>query len=171
VLQPFEILNDLKRSHKTARHPIHANRVQIARNLLRLHTLAGCIDRTIALLADFFYIVEQMSSGNPIRSLGEFERAVLLAVSRLRDTAYGVAIRVELEQRLSRPVSLGSVYTTLDRLLAKGLVSTSPGEPTPERGGRAKKFFAIEARGLEALEQARRATEAMWAIDPVVSTQ
>ncbi|HYK02585.1 MAG TPA: PadR family transcriptional regulator [Thermoanaerobaculia bacterium] len=112
-----------------------------------------------------------MSSGNPIRSLGEFERAVLLAVTRLGYTAYGVAIRAELEQRLSRPVSLGSVYTTLDRLLAKGLVSTSQGEPTPERGGRAKKFFAIEARGLEALEHARRATEAMWAMNPVAGTQ
>jgi PadR family transcriptional regulator, regulatory protein PadR len=121
--------------------------------------------------ADFFYIVEQMSSGNAIRPLGEFERAVLLAVTRLGDTAYGVAIRAELEQQLSRPVSLGSVYTTLDRLLAKGLVSTSQGEPTPERGGRAKKFFAIEARGVEALEHARRTAEAMWGLNPAVRTQ
>lgn len=111
-----------------------------------------------------------MSAGHPIRSLGEFERAVLLAVTRLGDTAYGVAIRAELEQRLSRSVSLGSVYTTLDRLLAKGLVSASQGEPTPERGGRAKKFFAIEARGIEALEHARRASEAMWAMNPAVRT-
>ena len=112
-----------------------------------------------------------MSSGNTIRPLGEFERAVLLAVARLGATAYGVAIRAELEQRLGRPVSLGSVYTTLDRLLAKGLVSTSQGEPTPERGGRAKKFFSIEARGAEALEHARRTTEAMWAMEPAVRTQ
>ncbi len=125
----------------------------------------------VASRANFFYIVEKMTVGDPNRPLGEFERAVLLAVMRLGSTAYGVAIRAELEQRLGRPVSLGSVYTTLDRLLAKGLVSTSQGEPTPERGGRAKKYFAIEARGAEALEHARRATEAMWAMSPAVGTE
>jgi len=102
-----------------------------------------------------------------VRPIAEFERAVLLAVSRLQENAYGVSIREELEKRLDRSVSLGAVYTTLDRLLEKGMVSTSVGEPTPERGGRAKKFFAVEARGIEALEHSRRVSDAIWAITPL----
>ena len=102
----------------------------------------------------------------PSRPLGEFERAVLLAVLRLGDIAYGVAIRDELQKHLRRRISFGAVYTTLDRLLEKRLVSTRTGAPTPERGGRAKKFFTIEPRGLESLEHARRASEAIWAMTP-----
>jgi len=120
---------------------------------------AGC-----CIGSDFFYNVESMSR---IRPLGEFERAVLLAVLRLRDNAYGVAIRDELETQLRRSVSFGAVYTTLDRLLEKRLVSTYSGDPTPERGGRAKKFFKVEARGMESLEHARRASEAIWGINPL----
>jgi PadR family transcriptional regulator PadR len=103
----------------------------------------------------------------PLRPLGEFERAVLLAVMRLGDQAYGVTIRAELQTRLGRDVSLGAVYTTLDRLADKGLASSSLGQPTPERGGRAKKFFSVEARGIEALRHSRRASDAIWAISPV----
>ena len=105
----------------------------------------------------------------PSRPLGEFERAVLLAVLRLDENAYGVAIREELEKRLRRAVSFGAVYTTLDRLLEKRLVSTYTGDPTPERGGRAKKFFKVEPRGVESLEHARRASEAIWGITPLPS--
>ena len=83
--------------------------------------------------------------------LGEFERAVLLVVARLGDGAYGVPIRQELEARLNRPVSVGAVYATLDRLAEKGFVSSSVGEPTATRGGRAKKYFRVEASGIEAL--------------------
>ena len=104
-----------------------------------------------------------------VRPPGEFERAVLLAVLRLGDNAYGVAIRAELEKRLRRNVSFGAVYTTLDRLLEKRLVSTYTGDPTPERGGRAKKFFKVEPRGVESLEHARRASEAIWGINPLPS--
>jgi PadR family transcriptional regulator PadR len=99
-----------------------------------------------------------------MRPLGDFERAVLLALIRLGDGPYGVNIRQELETRLGRAISLGAVYTTLDRLLEKRMVSTRFGDPTPQRGGRAKKFFTIEALGLAALEQARRSSEAIWAI-------
>jgi DNA-binding PadR family transcriptional regulator len=105
----------------------------------------------------------------PARPLGEFERAVLLAVLRLDENAYGVAIRDELEKRLHRGVSFGAVYTTLDRLLEKRLVSAYNGDPTPERGGRAKKFFKVEPRGLESLEHARRASDAIWGINPLPS--
>jgi DNA-binding PadR family transcriptional regulator len=105
------------------------------------------------------------------RPVAEFERAVMLAVLRLGDAAYGVAIRQELENRLERNVSFGSVYTTLDRLLKKKLVSSTTGEPTPERGGRAKKFFAVTTAGMVALEHARRASRAIWAITPVRVTK
>jgi len=105
------------------------------------------------------------------RPLGGFEQAVLLALVSLKDEAYGVSIRNELERQLGRSVSFGAVYTTLDRLLAKGLVNAHLGEPTSERGGRAKKFFTIDPRGLEALRHTRHATQALWAITPLPRTQ
>jgi DNA-binding PadR family transcriptional regulator len=101
------------------------------------------------------------------RPIAEFERAVMLAVLRLGDEAYGVAIRHELQARLERSVSFGAVYTTLDRLLRKELVSSTIGQPTAERGGRAKKFFLVTKAGTAALEHARRASRAIWAITPV----
>jgi PadR family transcriptional regulator PadR len=170
VFHPFEILDGFHQPTKPHGPAIHANRVQIARKSLKLRDVALALLLTLARAVDFFYIVYEMSADTPVRPPGEFERAVLLAVLRLGAAAYGVSIRAELEQRLSRTVSLGSVYTTLDRLLAKGLVTASHGEPTPERGGRAKKFFTIEARGVAALEHARRTADAVWAIDPVVRT-
>jgi len=108
---------------------------------------------------------------NGKRPIAEFERAVMLAVLRLGDEAYGVAIRHELEYRLKRGVSFGAVYTTLDRLLGKGLVSSSIGDPTPERGGRAKKFFLVTRAGSAALDHARRASRAIWAISPARTTK
>ena len=102
-----------------------------------------------------------------MRPLGEFERAVLLALIRLGEGAYGVSIREELENRLDRTVSFGAVYTTLDRLSEKGMVSSHMGAPTAERGGRAKKFFKIEGGALLALEHTRQASNAVWAINPL----
>ena len=104
-------------------------------------------------------------------SVGEFERAVLLAVIRLGDVAYGVSIRDHLEEVLQRRISFGAVYTTLDRLFEKGFVSTRFGDPTPQRGGRAKKFFTVLPRGRRALERAREASEAIWSISPIRSTK
>lgn len=102
-----------------------------------------------------------------MKTLGEFERAVVLAVLRLGVDAYGVNVRRELETALERPVSFGAVYTTLDRLLDKGLLSTYSGDPTPERGGRAKKFFKIEAAGRKALTHARKTSDAIWRLEPI----
>ena len=111
-----------------------------------------------------------MDDLKPTRPLGEFECAVLLAVARLGEGAYGISIRADLKARLGREVSIGAIYTTLERLRQKGLVSVFHGDPTPERGGRAKKFFAIEQRGAAALEETRRLSEAMWGMDPVTQT-
>ena len=85
--------------------------------------------------------------------LGRFEEIVLLALVRLGENAYGVTIRREIAERTGRDISFGSVYTSLERLARKGYVSPRMGEPTPERGGRAKRYFKIEAPGLHALNQ------------------
>ena len=89
--------------------------------------------------------------------LGEFEQLVLLALLRLGDDAYGVTIRDTLQRRAGRVASFGAIHSTLRRLEAKGLVSSSLGEPSPVRGGRAKKFVAVTRRGKAALHEARHA--------------
>ena len=94
--------------------------------------------------------------------MGEFEQLVLLAVLRLGNHAYGVEIREEIERRTGRDVSYGAVYTTLDRLGTKGFVAFDLGESTPERGGRARKYFRVEPAGKAALRDARRALTVMW---------
>lgn len=95
--------------------------------------------------------------------LGEFEIVVLLAVARLGDDAYGMTIRMEIEERTGRGVSLGTVYNTLRRLQRKGYLASELGDPTPERGGKAKRFYALEPEGAEALERSRRMFERLWA--------
>lgn len=97
----------------------------------------------------------------PRYALGDFERAVLIALIRLKDNAYGVTIRQHLSDRLQRDVAIGAVYTTLQRLEDKGYVSSTLGEPTAARGGRAKRFFRLEAPGAEALARSERAAAAL----------
>jgi PadR family transcriptional regulator len=87
--------------------------------------------------------------------LGQFEELVLLALVRLRENAYGVTIRREIGDRTGRSVSIGAVYTTLERLERKGYISSQLGEATPERGGRAKRFFRIKAPGIKILNENR----------------
>jgi PadR family transcriptional regulator len=90
-------------------------------------------------------------------ALGEFEQVVLLATLRLGDDAYGVTIRREIAQCTEREPAPGALYTTLDRLEEKGLVSSAYGDPTPERGGRAKRYFIVTASGVRAVARAQRA--------------
>jgi PadR family transcriptional regulator len=94
--------------------------------------------------------------------LGGFELLVLLALIRLGDDAYGVPICDAIEESSGRDVSIGSVYITLERLGEKGLVSSRLGEPTAERGGRAKTYFRITAKGLREVRQAQRTLTALW---------
>jgi PadR family transcriptional regulator PadR len=94
--------------------------------------------------------------------LGGFELLVLLALIRLGDDAYGVPISEAIEESSGREVSLGSVYITLERLERKGLVSSKLGEPTAERGGRAKTYFRITATGLREVRQARQTLMGLW---------
>lgn len=93
--------------------------------------------------------------------LGEFEHLVLLALLRLGEQAYGVTVRREIAQRAERDVSLGAIYATLDRLEAKRLVRSRVGEPTAERGGRAKRYFRVTARGEAAVERTQHTLRRM----------
>jgi|SRR5262245_34009497 len=94
--------------------------------------------------------------------LGGFELLVLLALIRLDHEAYGVPIANAIEDSSGRAVALGSVYITLERLERKGLVSSRLGEPTAERGGRAKTYFRITAKGLREVRLARQTLINLW---------
>jgi PadR family transcriptional regulator PadR len=94
--------------------------------------------------------------------MGEFEQLVLLAVLRRNNDAYGIEVRDEIEKRTGRDISYGAVYAALDRLERKVYVSHRLGEPTPERGGRARKYFSVEAAGADALRSTRRSLNLMW---------
>jgi PadR family transcriptional regulator PadR len=96
------------------------------------------------------------------KHLGEFEQLVMLAVLRLGDEAYGMSVRRELQRTARRSVTIGSVYGTLDRLEAKGLMASWKGEPDPVRGGRARRYFRVERAGEVALAEARARMRRMW---------
>jgi PadR family transcriptional regulator PadR len=100
-------------------------------------------------LGHLFYIAKQMKRGE---LLGSLEHIILLALARLDGGAHGMIVRREIEERTGRNISIGAVYATLERLEAKGYVSSVTGEPTPERGGRAKRLFRVEAAGKRALQ-------------------
>jgi DNA-binding PadR family transcriptional regulator len=93
-------------------------------------------------------------SGPEAVYLGEFELVVLLAILRLGDDAYGIAIRNELERETSREITMGAIYKTLGRMEEKGYVSARIGPPTPQRGGRRKKIYRLEPAGSRAVKQA-----------------
>jgi DNA-binding PadR family transcriptional regulator len=94
--------------------------------------------------------------------LGEFEQMVLLAVARLGKEAYGMSVLDEIHDRTGLDVAVASVYAALDRMQRAGLVSSASGAPTPERGGRAKRFFSIEPAGVTALQKSRLALNSLW---------
>jgi PadR family transcriptional regulator PadR len=94
--------------------------------------------------------------------LGEFELTVMLALLRLGENAYGVPISREIQRQCGREAALGSVYATLERLQKKGLVSSSLGDPTAERGGRAKRYFRVTSKGLRQAQETRQALIRMW---------
>jgi DNA-binding PadR family transcriptional regulator len=93
--------------------------------------------------------------------LGEFEHLIVLALLRLEDRAYGVTVRQEIELRTKREVSIGAVYATLDRLETKGYVKSRLGDPTPERGGRSKRFFRVTAKGVAVVNRVQGALQRM----------
>ena len=94
--------------------------------------------------------------------LGEFELVILLTILRLGDNAYGVPLSRELAHLRGRDVAIGSVYAALDRLEIKGLIASSLGESTPERGGRAKRYFRVTEQGLRSLHATRSLLGKLW---------
>jgi DNA-binding PadR family transcriptional regulator len=95
-------------------------------------------------------------------ALGNFELMVLLAILRLEDEAYGVPIANALEETLGREVAAASVYAALDRLARKKMVSSRLSDPTPERGGRARKYFQVTKLGVREVRAARAALTTLW---------
>ena len=101
------------------------------------------------------------------QGLGEFEQMVLLAIAHLGGEAYGVPIVEEIERRTGRSIARAAVYVALRRLEEKGFVSSWMGEPTHERGGKARRYVKLEAEGARALREARNTVEQMWrGLDP-----
>ena len=94
--------------------------------------------------------------------LGAFEQAVLLAIVRLRDEAYGRAILKEVQERLGRNVAAGAVHATLERIENKGLVASRLGSGTPIRAGWPRRYYRLQPRGARALNEARAAAETLW---------
>ena len=109
---------------------------------------------------------------SPPPALGDFEQLVLLGVLRLDEQAYGAAIRQEIHARSGRDISINAVYTTLDRLEDKGLLRSWVGEPTPQRGGRRRKFYALRPAGLAALRHAYFTFTAMTrGLEPILEAR
>jgi len=99
--------------------------------------------------------------------LGDFEQMVLLAIVHLGDHVYGVPIADEIERRIGRAVSPAAVYVTLRRLEQKGLLSSTMSDPTPERGGKARRCVKLTPAGLDILRESRKAMDRMWkGLDP-----
>lgn len=94
--------------------------------------------------------------------LGEFEQFLLLSILSLGAEAYGTTIRQQLADKIERDVTIGALYTTLERLEKKGLIDSKIGEATRERGGRAKKYFNVSALGEQALKRSKQALHTMW---------
>jgi DNA-binding PadR family transcriptional regulator len=102
--------------------------------------------------------------------LGEFEHVVLAAILHLGNDAYGMTIRREIADRTGRDISIGALYTTLDRMENKGYLKSKRGEPTNERGGRAKKYYTVSAPGLKTFNQSREMLTNMWGELKVLGT-
>ena len=94
--------------------------------------------------------------------LGEFELLVMLTILRLGDEAYGVPISREIARQTGRTIAFGTVYVTLERLQRKGLVRSNLGETTPERGGRAKRFFRVTSTGLRTVRETKQSLISLW---------
>ncbi len=94
--------------------------------------------------------------------VGEFEQMVLLAILRLGDQAYAVPIREEIERRANRSVARGALYTTLERLEAKGFLTSRMSDPSPVRGGRSRRYFDVSAAGVCSVQQSKEAMVSLW---------
>ena len=94
--------------------------------------------------------------------LGEFEHFVLLSILHLENNAYGVTLRQQLKESINRDVTLGALYSTIERLEKKGFITSKKGDTKPERGGKAKRLVNITAFGLKTLSDSKERLEIMW---------
>ncbi|HKF06681.1 MAG TPA: helix-turn-helix transcriptional regulator [Candidatus Sulfotelmatobacter sp.] len=94
--------------------------------------------------------------------LSDFELIVLLVLLRLGDGAYGVPIAQEMQEQTKREAKLGSIYASLERMEKKGLVVSELGEPTKERGGRAKRYFHVTKQGMRQIRETQRTLARLW---------
>jgi DNA-binding PadR family transcriptional regulator len=118
-------------------------------------------------LAGFMLTLYAFPAMTTHQGLGEFEQLVLLAIVHLRGDAYGIPIVDEIERRTGRRVARAAVYVTLRRLEEKGYVSSWIGDPTPERGGKGRRYVKIELAGRRALRESRQLVDRMWGeLDP-----
>ena len=101
--------------------------------------------------------------------LGALDIVVLLALMRLREEAYGVSVARAIEDATGQSVALATLYVTLGRLEKKGLISSRLGEPTAERGGRAKRYFRVTAKGVREVRATRRLLTSLWADIPTLA--
>jgi DNA-binding PadR family transcriptional regulator len=95
-------------------------------------------------------------------NIGEFEEIVMLTIGILGENAYGLAIKLEIEKRLNRPVSMGALHTGLYRLEEKGYLKSKLGEMTNVRGGKPKRFFKVTASGQKAVKEAMESRQKLW---------
>lgn len=101
--------------------------------------------------------------------LTDFELVILLAIMRVGEDVYGVPIAREIERTAGRVIMVGAIYAALGRLATMGLVVSTMGDPTPERGGRAKKFFRVTPRGVRAVKDTQRVLVALWTNVPALA--
>jgi PadR family transcriptional regulator PadR len=94
--------------------------------------------------------------------LGEFEHIILLTIMRLKGEAYGVNVRQQIKELIDRDVSIGALYATIDRLEKKSYIIARSGDPTPERGGRAKRYFTLTSNGIKVLKQTKNSLDMLW---------
>ena len=102
-------------------------------------------------------------------NLGEFQEIVMLSILILKEEAYGVTIQEEIDKRMKRSISRGALHTALTRLEEKGFITSGYGEPTPERGGRRKRYYEVSNKGLATLHEAKELRENMWGLIPKLS--
>lgn len=98
-----------------------------------------------------------------MKMLSRTEEMLLLSVRALTPNAYGVAIGEHLKKATGKAWSVGAIYIPLERLKQRGLLSSHEGDPTPERGGRSKRFYKLSPKGIEALSESKRLHDALWA--------
>lgn len=102
-------------------------------------------------------------------NLGEFQEIVMLSILILDKNAYGVTIQEEIDRRMKRSISRGALHTALTRLEEKGLIASDYGDPSPERGGRRKRYYEVTNKGLATLQEAKELRENMWELIPKLS--